>query len=337
MGTLYEGNLMEFHVMWKEDEILERKMDGLEGVQWEVIKVQVKYIDFEESKKNNARLKTPFMKHLAEQYAEVQKTDAMPRIAVRAKQDGNHRFSVLSGVHRLAAAIENKQKEIEVYLVDCEDPLHYDFIIRCSNSWHGEKQDQLESVVQAMYMIDNHGISENLAATLVCLRVDYLRKQIRHERKRIELEGEGVRTDYLGFNHLVQLFRLDFSKQLQKEAAHFVNRTKINATELKPIVQAMIDARSEEGGSGVLKQKEKDMRLLKEPRKRGARAPKATLLKRYLSQLNGQATSIKSLRSIGLRYNSEATDQIRASWFELRRKMDALFGAPHNWRRRGGN
>ncbi len=167
-------------VTWAQDVPAESHLRKMGVAHREVDRVHISEIDVEVSRRNNARLRDRYDESLAMEYADAMADGAaFPKLILVKKSGKSKKYLVISGNHRLGAAIQLQQLTVAAYVLDEWDDQINDLIARSANRWTGKRQTAEEAVEHARHMMSAYGMNASEVARYFGLRAKWLQGQLR--------------------------------------------------------------------------------------------------------------------------------------------------------------
>jgi len=208
-------------------------------------------IDVAKSLSNQARL-TPLDQDVVDRYAaDIDRGHVFPPV-IALDQGGKSRIRLLGGNHRLAAHIQLKRKTIPAYVVQSEPEMAMRLTYE-DNRRHGLPPSETERIVAAIHLCET-GYSQEAAAAMVGVssaRISQERTMLKATRRAKDL---GVDMD--GFNALPRWSRYALgqlrSDPVFTEATSLVLRARLNLDEVKELVNALKEAKSDNDAMQIL-------------------------------------------------------------------------------------
>lgn len=229
-------------VAWGEDSVAESKMRSM-GVTYKMVRsVHIEEIDVAASRRNNARLMDPYEDALAHEYADAMAAgDRFPAIII-VKRGGRktNKYMVLSGNHRLGAAIDCEQEVVDAYILDDWDEKANDIIARSANRWTGKRQERDEALEHARFLIETYKLTVPAVAPLLSLKVSWLSAALRAEQIRSGLVDLNVRgVENLPHVSLHKLNKLKGSKDVMAVAAEIAVSRGLTSERIVTMVESV--------------------------------------------------------------------------------------------------
>jgi nucleoside 2-deoxyribosyltransferase len=199
------------NVHWTKDLKAESDLERT-AVSYSVQDIALSKIDFDESQINGARIESPLLRHLIDDYKQgFENGDAFPMpVVANAKRRGM--YVVLSGNQRTTALRElqeagklAKSMTLPCYLVDTKDKLLQEIIARSANVAHGGRSDKAERLQHAVYCVQGLGLTTAQAARMFMVSETNITHHIRAEKQRNALFEAGVNAAPLSLAVLDEL------------------------------------------------------------------------------------------------------------------------------------
>jgi hypothetical protein len=162
-----------------------------QAVNWKHVPgVPIADFDLNASLKNQARLTGALNKDTVQEYA-LAMIDGVEFPSVVSRRV-NGKEILLSGNHRLHAAVVAELDKFDTYRIDTDDPFLIERITRSINSIEGMRPSRKESVAQAVYLVDGRHMTAKAAAAEFHIPVEAVLKAMRTSatRKRLAALGE---------------------------------------------------------------------------------------------------------------------------------------------------
>lgn len=318
-------------VKWTRDPQAEALLKE-KGVKYRVVPgIKLSTIQIQESLRNNARLDAPIDDDVVEDFAfkMAQPNAEFPMPILHDRRGG---YFVLSGNHRIGACEHVEEKTVDAYLVDCDDAMTIDDIIRTANRLHGKRQDRQEALRHAYAQVQAFNLSIGDAAAKFQVPEQRLKNYIRADKLRVKLQLDGV-TAARDFTPgvLLSLGRLSDNDVVFRETAKAVGRMNLKQKEVDAFVDEVRHAPKEQSEqlatigrhSQRLQQAHKE--AASEAKKRPIKTQftsKLRALLRYMRKKN--PTDLAQLQITGLAEKQEVTHDIA----ELQAYLGQTLGGP---------
>jgi ParB-like chromosome segregation protein Spo0J len=206
------------------------------GINYRVVEhIPLEDIDREEGMRRQVRLINKVDDDVVLKYAEAMQRDgsAFPYTIL---QEEKKRKWPWSGNHRLAAADLAGIQQVDAYMVSVTDPVMMDLLPRLVNTWEAVKgMSKEESLINARYMVDTHGMSPQEAASLFGVKVESIHKERRVEEVKQKVRSLGVDPNGFSDSILNDLYRLTNNNTLRK-AAKIIHHYNVKGVEARQIV-----------------------------------------------------------------------------------------------------
>lgn len=301
-------------VTWVRDPQAETLLKE-KGVKFKVVAgIKLSHVLVDESLKNNARLDAPLDDDTVVDYSlGMQKPDAKyPLPIFHIRKNGNF---VLSGNHRVAAAGLVGETTIDAYVVECDDALILDDIVRTANRLHGKRQDANEALRHAYSQMQQFSISAQEAADKFGVSKKRLEGYVRSDKIRVKLQLAGVQAA-ANFTPavLLSLGRLNNDTVL-REAAKLTHRRSLKLKEVDALVEEIRHAPAEESQQLATVGKQ-DQKLMIAKREAANEAKQRPLKASFTSKL-------RSLRSFLKRHNAKDLSKLQVTGVAEKQEVTA--------------
>ena len=317
--------------LWTSDGIVESKLKGL-SANYKIAKgVPVSQIDIEASRKNNARLSDSYNEELAMEYAiAMESGDRFPMVILCSKEkDGQ--YLIMSGNHRVGAAILAERPKVAAYIVDGNDDQVCEVLIRSANRWMGDRQSKEEAVEHAQVLINKYGMDQRQAAQLFGLRESWLNHALKAEGTREKLAKMLVDSTSIPRSVLALLAKLNHNEKIFRKAGHLTSRYTMSTSRVGAMVREVSSQPDESSSLRVLTSWE-GMLSDENPKSglAGFKLIDASKLRRHINTLTHFITtgrkgkSFDTLRQLKI---TKASDRqgFQELWWGLRSLMNHLF------------
>lgn len=165
---------------------------------WEV--VPLARIDADRSLRNQARMDRALDQKTVESYAQAMRDGASFPALIAYKVDPDREklatpgadLVLITGNHRMAAAIEANRADFDVYVVEDASPLVRERLTRTANFLEGRRPPPEEALQHAMWLVSHDGYTAGAAAKMTNLRRSGVETALRAERTRSRLLSMGI-------------------------------------------------------------------------------------------------------------------------------------------------
>lgn len=307
------------------DDILAEQVCKKYGVTWSKRSIRLEDIDWDASKENPGRPESRLDNDRVTLYA-CQMLDGA-RFPCPAVRRGHKGFVIVSGVHRLHAAMENKIEEVEAYLLDIKDEHIADNMPLYLNEINGEPLTMEQRLIAAYREFEQHGVTKTEAAKNHGLDTKAFSKYCRVVEVDAWLSKNGFDTTKFSRTTLGDLATLDFSEELMKATATFLFKNRVKSIDdAKNIIRGVRDCRGDKAGKAFLCQQEENYKDVRAPS-----ASQGRLLskrERFVRQLRSFNTTIKPYDRLTQVQVSDAADKeaLAVLAHEVWVKLGAWFG-----------
>lgn len=204
-----------------------------------VPEVLITDFDLKASLRNQARLTGALNKDTVTEYA-LAMIDGVDFPAVVTHRP-NGLDVLISGNHRIHAAIEAEVQAFDVYRVHTADPFILERLTRSANSIEGMRPSRKESIAQAVYLVENRKMTATAAAKELHLPVQAVRNALNTAKARRRIPEF---ADALPDTTLQNLGAIQIDRVLQP-TAELVAKSKMPAITVDALI-AEIRAQSSE-------------------------------------------------------------------------------------------
>jgi hypothetical protein len=233
-------------------------------IAFEVRTVRFSQIDMLESAHNGARLGDQIVRGLVEDYKTgFRNGDSFPRTA---GYQGKKGIVLASGVQRDTAIKEliesgecEKDPELEMYILLTDDNMLQEISTRAANVSHGGRSSAEERMHHAMHCVSALGMATADAAKIFMVSESAIRRNIRAEEMRKELQEAGIDASGLPRDHLATLRDLDFDASIQEKVGTLIATVPTTAEKLRPVVKAVVKARNDPDRRRIVKEFEREL------------------------------------------------------------------------------
>lgn len=208
---------------------LENYKVGRKKIQWEMREIPIEDLKIEESKANNARFHEEIDDDHVERIA-IAMNAGKPLPLIICTPDG----FILSGNHRVAAAVINDYTHVMAYVVLNGTPEVHDEIARTSNADAGKPLTEEQLLEQAAYLVIGHGKPISEAATALNLPYNRVKPLVDAMRVRNELEDAGLNSASLHNDQLLSIKKIE-SKRVRHEFAATAIDAKLNTKQTRDL------------------------------------------------------------------------------------------------------
>ena len=147
--------------------------------------IPVAQIIMDKLAKQQIRLGVPIDDHAVVRYAEAMLRGAEFPAIVVARED--EKFALMDGIHRTSAFLKNHVENIDAYIVTNVTKDTYERLRRSINTIGGKGMDYESSLQQAMFLINQQGMSTPEAARTCNVNGNTLSAHVREQQDRKEL------------------------------------------------------------------------------------------------------------------------------------------------------
>ncbi len=325
-------------VKWLRDTSAETHMKRF-GVKSKLELIPISSIDIDDSRRNNARLQNSYNEELAMEYA-IAMNDGSQFPAPVVRRVGRKYFT-LSGNHRIGAAIECDQDEIQAHVVECSDE-QAETIARAANRWMGDRQSKDEAVQHSLVLIDKYGRTVTECAKMFNLKESWLFSRVRAEKTRYDLIAKGVNVTGLSAAHMEALSPASYSDPVMLRAAQIAVKGKLTSSRTRDMVTEARNQASEKESLATLDRWNKEVSFTEKNSQTAVlQTPKRTKLMRALNTLHHYLVSGNRQKPFTKLTQLQITDDVDAAevqriWRETKRQFDGIFsGKASNGNGRG--
>lgn len=194
---------------WRPDPDAEFVVGSIVGLSWKTKPIRLSEIDWKESANNCARLTSPLLKNVIEDYhASMAKGDVFPMVVVEESDNG---YIILGGNQRCNAVkqFEDDDCLIDAYIVEPLTSADRELIIRSLNSRHGAGATKEERIEHAVFLVQGKGISTAVASRAMCVGESSILRRIRASEARADLTRKGVDCSKFSIGHLDALSKIN--------------------------------------------------------------------------------------------------------------------------------
>ncbi len=174
--------------------------------------LSIENFDLKASLRNQARLSDTLNKDTVAEYA-LAMIDGVDFPAVISHRP-NGKDVLISGNHRIHAAIEAELKTFDTYRVKTDDPFILDRLTRSANAIEGMRPSRKELVAQAAFLVENRKMTATAAAKEMRVPVEAVRKAVNTARTRRRLAALGQNPE-LPETHLTALSSITSDRVLK--------------------------------------------------------------------------------------------------------------------------
>lgn len=207
--------------------------------------VPIEDFDIVSSLRNQARLGPAIDKDRVTEYA-LAMLDGIDFPAVVSYKAPNGKFVLVTGNHRLHAALESEKKTFDTYVVKTEDPMLLDRMTRSINSIEGVRPTRKEAVAQAVYLVERRHLTAKAAAQEFHLPLEVVQRAMRTAATRQRLGRLGESPETLPETSLAMLNAVRNDNVL-KPLAELIRQASLPIPTVQALVQEVKDEPTEAG------------------------------------------------------------------------------------------
>ena len=234
--------------------------------------------------------------------------------------DGNHRCEAYD-----CAGFAVPGATIGAYILDTDDEMLINFVTRCLNQTNGRPQTKDEAVEQALWLLDNYpSLTQSDVATQVGVNQSTISQAVRARNTANALRERRVNPDRLSRTTLTELARLSHTEPAMAVAADIAIKNELGLPEVKQMVAAVKEQRSEAKQLAVLEKFETDAQRNK-PKPMERRNTTKSQYHRAIHTLFGIVAKHPSLEHLQITSKSEIAEAKR-DWEKLWEAMEKIFG-----------
>lgn len=277
---------------WMPDPRVEATLSDL-GATWEYYRdVNINLIDVNESKNNQARIGSPILLHLVDDYATSMENGAVfPALVGFARGDGS--FYLADGNNRLPAAKRAGIAAIDLYVVQSNDAYVRNLVILKLNRLNGARPPREHTIQQILTLVKTYGKEVHEVARDLDVSVSSVNTEIRRDTTRKRLYNTQIRPEALSMASLDALHRVTTDAGL-RAAAELLVAAKLPESDVRRLAQEVGEQHSEAGQQAVVDQwkNRDDIKLRLKP---GRPAPRQTRSDRNRTELFRMLTRATTL------------------------------------------
>jgi hypothetical protein len=236
---------------WSDDVFAEQTIKKF-GIVSSAIDVPLSKIDWEESRKNGARISAPIsQEHVYDLAQAIKNGDSLPSPVLNAK---NGKFVILSGNHRCLAAKEAGETEIPSYVIESTDDAVLWALPAALNAptLQVSRQDRLSLAARSV----ERGITLTSASNIFSIPTTTLRNEIISLGFEKTLASHGIREGALTRTSLRELASIK-NPNVFVPAARLAVASKMNAAECAQFSRDIRSRNTESQQISVVADKEK--------------------------------------------------------------------------------
>lgn len=331
---------------WIDDVWAKRRMNLL-GIKWEKRMIRLSEIDFEESRINSARLRTPIVRTAVEDYKSAMLAgDAFPMPVVYRTAKGyviswgNQRTTAVQELAR-DRYLSDDDPEVRVYVAMTSEKILLDTLTRTGNNENGRPVEREERMEQAVYSVNTLGTTVKDASAQYNVGEGAIKDRLRADKERSVCATLGIDLSGSPNAVLVELSRVK-DRNLKEKIGRLTYQHSPSSDRVRQVAQAVTKADSRESQIQAVKRFEQELadesrRALNGRKsqqnglavKRSLRRPRRdrfismlTTLANYLdSGMSGEPfVSLQSLQADGV----EDEKTIKGLWFRIDGKMQTI-------------
>lgn len=287
--------------------------------------VPLSSIDVEASKRNQARLAQAIDPGIVQRYVLAMESGAQFPALVAWKNVAG-RYVLIDGNHRLAAMLQVRRAEANLFVVQTMDPLVIERLTRTANLLNGYGVSPADALEQACYLVEKLNYVPSSAASLCLVPVKKLTDTIRIRKIRTRLGG--LRSaKQLSDNAVQALGRIPIDPPL-RAAAELVAGAGFSGEETVTLAREICEG-TDEGQMLAIVDKVKALPEIRERLMRTAggrlviRNEQRRQLFMALTGLNNLLQRYPSAIALGLTV-TERKERLPRSWGEVRDRMEQL-------------
>lgn len=213
--------------------------------------VPIEDFDTQASMRNQARLSTPLNNEKVQEFAlaMIDGVDFVAPISYRP----NGKDILISGNHRIHAAITAEKKTLDTYRVKTEDKFIIDRLTRSANTIEGDRPSRKESIAQAVFLVENRKSTATAAAKQFHIPVESVHKAMRTSATRKRLAAVGDDPEALPEAHLDALNAIK-SDAVLRPAAELIRRANLPVDAAKSFIAEIRQTANEAAALRVVQQ-----------------------------------------------------------------------------------
>jgi hypothetical protein len=249
---------------WMPDLKAEADLAAL-SIAYEIQSIPFSKIDLKESQYNGARLDTPIIASLVEDYAmAMENGDPFPRIIVFNAPTGyiiswgNQRTAAVKSL--IDAGKVSPKTALEAYVVQTTDKLLLDVLARCGNVGHGGRSPKEERIAHALHAVRNLGMTASDAAKLFIVSDSTILQYIRADEERKFQLSQGINVAEVTngvLNEIARVADLGLKTKLGSLASQHGKRLPVER--VRQAVQALKKSRSQSAQHSIVKGLEREL------------------------------------------------------------------------------
>lgn len=312
---------------WVKDQKVEANLRAL-GVQFEVARIPVEKIDWEEGLRRQARMLGKLNDDaVLTMGIDMAKPDAaFPMIIVQKPPHGP--FWPWSGNHRGASfrLVFPDEQFIDCYVVTIRDPVMLDLLPRVVNAWEsqlGFSRD--EKILNALWMVNNHSMAPAEAAKLFGLKVEWLYKSNQaNETKKII--ADIPKADGIPKSTLVKLHTLADNTNVLRAVVRLIVGHNIKTDEALHIISDVRGQDTENQKLGEVGRWEKILISRKARKKKGSVSMTRTVREQAIRYFTGLAKVLDGRDTLAKLQITDPADMavVQQAWNKIRETMDKI-------------
>ena len=182
----------EMRVKWIRDQLLENALKELGVLEWEVITVPIKEIDFEYSGIHQARIGPKFIEDLVVKYSLLMQNSSPFKMGVIQKLRKDS-YYIWGGNHRYRAADLFGEKEVQAYSVSVKDLRVMDILPVKLNVIEGRSEDREQVMKHVIHWIKKHRFNCEEASKMVGIDPKTISYEMRIDETTEKISNSGVK------------------------------------------------------------------------------------------------------------------------------------------------
>lgn len=247
---------------WMPDLKAEADLAAL-SIAYEIQSIPFSKINLKESQYNGARLATPLVPRLIEDYAmAMEHGDPFPRIIVQNSSVGY----VISWGNQRCAAVKSlidagkvsAKTTVEAYVVQTTDKLLLEILARCGNVGHGGRSEKEERLAHALYAVRSLGMTTKDAAKLFIVGDSTISQHIRADDERKFQASQGVNAAGVPMVVLTEIGKVA-DLGLKVKLGHLAAQHNPPVARIRQAVQTIKKAKSRASQLSAIKQLEREL------------------------------------------------------------------------------
>lgn len=300
-----------------------------QAVDWAYVPaVPIDQFDLMQSLKNQARLTGPINKDTVQEYA-LSMIDGVEFPAVVSHRP-HDKDILISGNHRIHAAIEAEKASFDTYRVKTADPFILERLTRSINSIEGMRPSRKEAIAQAVYLVENRRMTAKAAAHEFHIPVDAVNRALRTSNARRRLAAVGEDPANMAESHLDTMQTIKSDKVL-KPVAELTRQAALPAQVVESLVKEVTAQPNEDAQLRIITQWRNRADVKDRIAKyKGGREKKpmrggdnATRLLGLFGQLANVVAGAKTLSDLNITSPKEQ-DRVKQAWLEAKAAVQGV-------------